>query len=75
MEKTMTGRRKTPGAELAQQIITQYQPKSVEDMENALKDIFAPMFEAILQGEMENIAFDYGVSKSTIWQPLKTIYF
>ena len=54
MEKTMTGRRKTPGAELAQQIITQYQPKSVEDMENALKDIFAPMFEAMLQGEMES---------------------
>ena len=50
----MTGRRKTPGAELAQQIITQYQPKSVEDMENALKDIFAPMFEAMLQGEMES---------------------
>lgn len=50
----MAKRRKSPGAELAQQIITQYQPTSVEDMENALKDIFAPMFEAMLQGEMES---------------------
>ena len=37
---------------LAQQIISQYQPQNVEDMENALKDIFGPMFEAMLQGEM-----------------------
>lgn len=54
MENTMARRIKRPGAELAQQIITQYQPKSVEDMENALKDIFAPMFEAMLQGEMDS---------------------
>ena len=51
------GRRKkesTPGENLAKQIIEQYQPKSVEDTQNALKDIFGPMFEAMLQGEMNS---------------------
>lgn len=42
----------TPGANLAKQIIEQYNPKSVADMQDALKDIFGPMFEAMLQGEM-----------------------
>ena len=44
----------TPGENLARQIIDQYQPKSVEDMLAALKDIFGPMFEAMLQGEMND---------------------
>ena len=44
----------TPGENLAKQIIEQYQPKSVEDMQNALKDIFGPMFGAMLQGEMND---------------------
>ena len=44
----------TPGENLAKQIIDQYQPKSVEDMQAALKDIFGPMFEAMLQGEMND---------------------
>lgn len=43
-----------PKEELARTILNQYQPKSVEDMQNALKDIFGPMFEALLQGEMTN---------------------
>ena len=34
-------------------ILKEYQPKSVEDMQNALKDIFGPMFEAMLKGEMD----------------------
>ncbi|MEC1995970.1 transposase, partial [Bacillus subtilis] len=38
--------------ELANKIIEQYQPKSVEDMQEALKDIFGPMFESMLKGEM-----------------------
>ena len=42
----------TPGENLAKQIIEQYHPKSVADMQEALKDIFGPMFEAMLQGEM-----------------------
>ncbi|UFU00166.1 IS256 family transposase [Radiobacillus kanasensis] len=40
--------------ELAEKIIEQYQPKSVEDMQNALKEIFGPMFESMLKGEMNH---------------------
>ena len=56
MEKLEMARKKrNPQAvALAQQIISQYQPESVADMEDALKDIFGPMFEAMLQGEMNN---------------------
>ena len=38
---TMARKKKksTPGENLAKQIIEQYNPKSVEDMQNALKDI------------------------------------
>ena len=52
----MTRRKKevTPSQKLAQAILEQYQPKSVEDMQDALKDIFDPMFEAMLQGELNN---------------------
>lgn len=38
---------------LVQAILNQYQPESVEDMQDALKDIFGSMFEAMLQGEMD----------------------
>ena len=53
---TMARRKKevTPNQKLAQAILKQYQPKSVEDMQDALKDIFGPMFEAMLQGEMNS---------------------
>ena len=44
----------TPNQQLAQAILEKYQPKSVENMQNALKDIFGPMFEAMLQGEMNS---------------------
>ena len=43
-----------PGEELAKEIIAKYKPKTVEDMQNALKDIFGPMFEAMLNGEMDH---------------------
>lgn len=43
-------KRDKKSVELAQSIIDTYQPESVEDMQNALKDIFGTMFEAILQG-------------------------
>ncbi|GIN61648.1 hypothetical protein J27TS8_16410 [Robertmurraya siralis] len=36
--------------ELANKIIEQYQPKSVEEMQAALKDILGPMFESMLKG-------------------------
>lgn len=53
---TMARKKKeqTPNQKLAQAIMEQYQPKNVEDMQDALKDIFGPMFEAMLQGEMNS---------------------
>jgi len=42
------------GKKLADQIIKEYNPKTVEDMQDALKDIFGPMFETMLQGEMNS---------------------
>lgn len=39
---------------LAQAILEQYKPESVSDMNDALKDIFGPLFESMLQGEMNN---------------------
>lgn len=47
-------KRDPKSVELANKIIAEYEPESVEDMENALKDVFGPMFEAMLQGEMNN---------------------
>ena len=43
----------TNGELMAKEIIAKYKPKTVEDMQNALKDIFGPMFEAMLNGEMD----------------------
>lgn len=37
---------------IAQAILEQYQPKTAEDVQEALKDAFGPLFEAMLQGEM-----------------------
>ena len=39
---------------IAKAIIENYQPKNVEEMQEAIKDIFGPIFEAMLQGEMDN---------------------
>ena len=54
--RTMTRKKKelSPNRQLAQAIIDPYQPQSVEDMQDALKDSFGPMFEAMLQGEMNS---------------------
>ena len=43
----------TAGENLARAIIREYKPQSVSEMQNALKDIFGPMFEAMLQGELD----------------------
>lgn len=40
--------------ELVKAILDTYQPETAEDVQNALKEIFGPMFEAMLQGEMNN---------------------
>ena len=39
---------------LAQAILDAYHPESVQDMNDALKDIFGPLFESMLQGEMNH---------------------
>ena len=38
--------------ELAEKIVEAYNPETVEDVEDALKGIFGPIFESMLQGEM-----------------------
>ena len=37
---------------LAQTILEKYQPETKEDVQEVMKDIFGPIFEAMLQGEM-----------------------
>lgn len=39
---------------IAKAIMDEYQPQSTEEMQDVLKDIFGPMFEAMLQGEMDS---------------------
>ena len=51
----MANPKRNPNSEdLAKKIIEEYEPESVEDMQNALKDIFGPMFESMLKGEMRH---------------------
>lgn len=46
----MARRKRDPQKEtLVKAILNEYQPESVEDMQDALKDIFGPMFETMLQ--------------------------
>ena len=40
--------------ELVQAILDVYQPETAKDVQDALKDVFGPMFEAMLQGEMNS---------------------
>ena len=72
----MAGRRKNRnprGEAIAKMILEQYKPESKEDMQDALKDIFGPMFEAMLQGEMdEHLGYesnDHGSSKHRFCTP------
>ena len=47
--------KRNPAAEaVAKAIIDNYKPETVEEMQLALKDVFGPMIEAMLQGEMDN---------------------
>ena len=39
---------------LAPEILEHYNPESVEDMDEALKEIFGPLFESMLQGELNS---------------------
>lgn len=56
MEELKMAKKKDPtsGELMAKEIIEKYEPKTVEDMQNALKAIFDPMFEVMLNGEMDN---------------------
>ena len=47
-------RRNEAGRAIAQAILENYQPQNAEEMQDALRDIFGPMFEAMLQGEMDS---------------------
>ena len=52
--KDMTKITRNPAAEkIAGAILKEYQPESVADMQEALKEIFGPMFESMLKGEMD----------------------
>lgn len=44
----------TPGEAIAKSIIETYDPKTTEDIQDALKSIFGPIFESMLNGEMEH---------------------
>lgn len=47
--------KRNPAAEaIASKILSEYNPESVEDMQNALRDIFGPMFEGLLKGELNH---------------------
>lgn len=39
---------------IARQIIEAYKPKTAEDMNNALKDVFGPMIEEMLKAELDH---------------------
>lgn len=44
----------TPGEKIAQQILDNYDLKNTQDVQDALKQVFGPIFEAILKGEIQN---------------------
>lgn len=58
MNNTLMASRKNKRSEasraIAKAILEQYHPTSTEEMQDALRDIFGPMFEAMLQGEMDS---------------------
>lgn len=44
----------TPAEDIARQIMEAYQPKDSQEIQDAVKQIFAPIFEAALKGKMDN---------------------
>ena len=47
-------KRNSDAEKLAESILNAYQPESVDDMQDALKEVFRPLFEKMLQGELNN---------------------
>ena len=39
---------------LVEAILEEYKPETARDVQEALKDVFGPIFEAMLQGEMNS---------------------
>ena len=71
MEERAMGRRKKNnqrGEAIAKMIMEQYKPGSREEAQEAIKDIFGPIFEAMLQGEMEEhlgyVSNDHGIKET-----------
>ena len=54
MAPRKNSKRSNASMAIAKAIIDEYQPKNAEEMQAAIKDIFGPMFEAMLQGEMDS---------------------
>ena len=51
----MARKKRNPASvQIANAIIAAYKPESIAEMNEAIKDVCGPMFEAILKGEMEN---------------------
>lgn len=44
----------TPAENIAKQILETYKPQTAQEIQEVVKNIFAPIFEAALQGEMDN---------------------
>lgn len=49
----MAKHEKTPQEIFAERFVSELKPKTVEDVENGLKSIFGPIFESMLQGELQ----------------------
>ena len=43
-----------PGEQIAKQILDNYDLKNAQDVQEVMKQIFGPIFESMLKGEMEN---------------------
>ena len=53
-EKTLARKKRDlEKSDLAQRIIDEYQPKTAEDIQEALRNIFGPLFETMLDAELE----------------------
>ena len=46
--------RNPAAVEIANKILEEYKCGNVEDMQDALKEIFGPMFEGLLKGELNH---------------------
>jgi putative transposase len=58
----------TPGETIAKSIMETYDPKTTDDIQDALKSIFGPIFESMLDGEIEHhlgYASNERIEKST----------